>query len=141
MTLADVSETYGIPLDALYGTVGAGIEIPPDTVLKDLEKLVPGAEVWALRGAVAAYLDGTWVPDESQRAPEEAAGPASATPTVPAEPTTAPVGQIVMRESNSDHVPQGPGLGEGLGSGDGTGLDLLLLEDGALSPALRSRVA
>ena len=100
MTLNDVSETYGVPLDALYTMIGAGAEVPPDTALKDLEKLVPGMEVSALRAGVAAYQDGSWTPEDGRyggEAIEEAPQPAP-TPT---------------------HVPQGAGEARGDGLGEG----------------------
>ena len=62
MTLAGVSESYGVPLDALYAMIGAGPDLPPDTELKDLEGLLPSADVTAVRAGVAAYLDGSWSP-------------------------------------------------------------------------------
>jgi hypothetical protein len=62
MTLADVSETYEVPLDVLYALIGAGSDIPATTAMKDLEKLVPGTEVWAVREAVAAYQMGIIAP-------------------------------------------------------------------------------
>ena len=97
MTLNDVSETYGVPLEALYCMIGASPDIPPDTALKDLEKLVPGMEVWALREAVAAYQDGSWTPEDGRcedEAIEEAPQPAPMpTPTpqpAPTRPSTFP---------------------------------------------------
>lgn len=100
MTLADISETYGVPLDALYTLIGAGPDVPADTALKDLEKLVPGMEVSAVREGVAAYLEGTWVAPASQ-------------------PTPAPT---PLPASTAEHVPQGPGAGSGQGTGEGFSL-------------------
>jgi len=62
MTLATVSETYGVPLDTLYTMIGAAPDLPADTQLKELEGLVPDFEVSAVREGVAAYLDGSWSP-------------------------------------------------------------------------------
>jgi hypothetical protein len=103
MTLNDVSETYGVPLETLYCMIGASPDTSPDTALKDLEKLVPGMEVWALRAEVTAYQDGSWTLEDGQcedRAIEEAPQP---TPT-------------------AEHVPQGAGEGRGEGSGEGFSL-------------------
>ncbi|HNS52286.1 MAG TPA: hypothetical protein PKO09_14025 [Anaerolineae bacterium] len=64
MTLEGVSETYGIPLDALYALIGAGREVPPGTEMKMLEGLVPGFGVSTVRAGVAAYLEGSWSPED-----------------------------------------------------------------------------
>lgn len=156
MTLATIAETYGVPLHVLYAMIGADETIPPDTELKELEQLVPGTEVWALREDVAAYLDGTWTPGAAQQAPEPVneSGttptlvPAEATPVpveptsapveptaVPAEPTAAVVEPGMTPESTEDHVPQGPaGGGQGQGYGEGPGPELELPEDGSPLP-------
>ena len=89
MTLSTVSDTYGVPLDELYNMIGASPDVPPDTALKDLEKLVPGMEVWALREAVAAYQDEHREDDVVEEAPQ---------------PTATP-----------EHVPQREGEGQGQG--------------------------
>jgi hypothetical protein len=129
MTLTDVSETYGLPLEAVYTLVGAGPEIPPDTALKDLEKLVPGMEVWAVREGVAAYLDGTWSPADGryggkvEPASETQAGEATPIPTP--TPTPTPVPTAIPA---GEHVPQGQG------SGDGTGREVVLPADGSPLP-------
>ena len=62
MTLAGVSENYGVPLDALYTMIGAGADLPADTELRELEGLLPGTGVSTIRAGVAAYLDGSWSP-------------------------------------------------------------------------------
>jgi hypothetical protein len=112
MTLNDVSETYGVPLDELYIMIGASTDVPPDTALKDLEKLVPGTEVWALREAVGAYLDGEREGDAKKEVPPP-------TPT----PTPEPV-------PDTEHVPQGAGEGRGEGFGEGFSLP----QDGSRLP-------
>jgi hypothetical protein len=135
MTLIDVSETYGVPLDALYILIGAGPEIPPETAMKDLEKLVPGMEVWAVREGVASYLAGAWTPEMSRfqalgiGAQEgEAHGPEAPTtvppPTARPQPTPLPTGE---------HVPQGQGQGEGSGS------SFVLPQDGSRLPGAEIR--
>jgi hypothetical protein len=118
MTLSDVSSVYGVPLDALYTMIGAGPEVPPDTALKDLEKLVPGMEVWAVRAGVEAYQDGNYTGE----AGEEPAPPAP-TPT----PEPAP--------SADEHVPQGSGEGRGEGQGEGFALP----QDGSRLPGSEIR--
>lgn len=124
MTLQDVSDTYGLPLDAVYALIGAGPEIPADAALKDLETLLPGTEVWAVREGVAAYLAGEWSPEagpygaEAPAAVEVEPTPTPA-PTAMPEPTAAPTGE---------HVPQGQGQGAGSGSG------FVLPQDGSRVP-------
>ena len=112
MTLSTVSETYGVPLDELYSIIGAGPDIPSDTALKDLEKLVPGMEVWALREAVAAYQD-------EHAEDERAVEPPQPTPTPTPEPAP-----------ETEHAPQGSGLGRGEGNGEGFSLP----QDGSRLP-------
>ena len=139
MTLATISETYGVPLAVLYAMIGADETLPPETELKELEKLVPGTEVYALRLAVAGYLAGTWTPGDDQQAPEGGSDsepvptldPVEPTP-VQVEPTPAPTVQPATPESGEEHVPQGQG--GGLGLGDGTGAALALPEDGSPLP-------
>jgi hypothetical protein len=63
MTLESVSQTYGMPLDALYTLIGAGPEIPASTELRELEGLL-GSGVRTVREGVAAYLAGTWTPED-----------------------------------------------------------------------------
>lgn len=117
MTLNDVSETYGVPLDALYSMIGAGPEVSPGTALKDLEKLVPGMEVWAVREGVAAYHEGSWTPEDGRYGGEAIEEPPQPTPT----PTP---------EAAPDHVPQGAGAGRGEGYGEGFSLP----QDGSRLP-------
>ncbi len=56
MTLAQVSETYGVPLAPLYERLAIPAEQDPQTALKDLEAVVPGFEVELVRETVAKYL-------------------------------------------------------------------------------------
>lgn len=122
MTLTDVADTYGVPLDALYVLIGASSDVPPDSALKDLEKLVPNMEVSAVRAGVAAYLEGNWSPADGRydygTSSHEGAGEAP-TPVPTPTPQTA-----------QDHVPQGLGAG----GGEGTGPILALPEDGSPLP-------
>jgi hypothetical protein len=66
MTLAGVSESYGVPLDALYTMIGAGPDLSADTELKELEGLLPGMGVSTVRAGVAAYLAGSWDPADGR---------------------------------------------------------------------------
>ncbi len=58
MTLADVSKIYGIPEAELRSRLDLPADLPADTALKDIEAIVSGFEVSAVRDAVAAYRAG-----------------------------------------------------------------------------------
>ena len=122
MTLYDVSSVYGVPLQALYTMIGADPEVPPETALKDLEKLVEGMEVWAVRAGVAAYQEGSWTPADGRYTGEAIEEPPQPTPT----PTPTP-----------EHVPQGDGEGRGEGYGEGEGF--ALPQDGSRLPGSEIR--
>jgi len=64
MTLGDVAETYGVPLDVLYSMLGTTNDLPATTALKDLEKVLPGVAVSSVREDVAAYLKGAALPGD-----------------------------------------------------------------------------
>jgi hypothetical protein len=125
MTLDDISSTYGVPLPDLYLLIGASDDVPPETALKDLEKLVPDMEVSSVRAGVAAYLTGLWVPADGRYggewAPEE-----PPPPTVTASPTVAPTEVPSAQGTAVDHVPQG--------QGDGSGEGFVLPQDGSRLP-------
>ena len=119
MTLAGVSESYGVPLDVLYTMIGADPDLPADTELKELEGLLPGAGVSTVRAGVAAYLDGSWSPADGPYSGEESTQP---------EPTPAPTATLAP---TATHTP----LDSGQGSGDGTGEGVVLPTDGSRLPA------
>lgn len=119
MTLIEISETYGVPLDVVYAMIGGVQGIPAETALKDLEGLLPGMEVSALRAGVAAYLEGT--AGDGEAAPEKAADPPRPEPS----PTPETIQEVLPQETK-DHIPQG--------AGDGSGSDLGLPEDGSPLP-------
>jgi hypothetical protein len=125
MTLADLSATYGVPQEALYVMLGAGADIPADTPLKDMEALLPDFEVSTIRDGVAAYLDGSWAPDDGPYGAEEA-------PLPPPEATPEPE-PTATAAAIEDHVPLGTGDGTGLG--DGTGPEIVLPADGSPLPS------
>ena len=129
MTLGDVSSVYGVPLDTLYKMIGAGPEVPPDTALKDLEKLVPGMEVWAVRTGVEAYQNGSWTPEGGRYTGEASEEPAPPTPTPTPTPTPEPA------HPAEEHVPQGSGEGRGEGQGEGFALP----QDGTRLPGSEIR--
>jgi hypothetical protein len=123
MTLSEVSETYGLPLEAVYVMIGAASDVPPSTALKDLEKLVPGMEVSAVRVGVAAYQAGLWKPEDGRFGDATVEQPLEAAPTPVPQHTAEPV---ASPEPALDHVPQG--------SGDGSGEGFVLPADGSRLP-------
>jgi hypothetical protein len=135
MTLADISEIYGLPMADLYVMLGADPDLEPSTALKDLEKLLPGTEVWAVRAGVAAYLDGSWSPAEGRfGGAVEGHEPGKA----PAEPEVSPTPMLVPQpapQSEEEHSPQGDGQGAGIGDGSG----FQLPADGSALPASEIR--
>ncbi len=62
MTLEQVSQGFGIPQAVLYAALGIPADIPASSALKDLEGIVAGFEVTAVREAVDAYLSGGAAP-------------------------------------------------------------------------------
>lgn len=122
MTLTDVSDTYGVPLDALYVLIGASLDVPPESALKDLEKLVPDMEVSTVRAGVAAYLEGTWSPADGRYDYGASSHEGTGEAPTPA-PTSTP-------QAAQDHVPQGPGSG----GGEGTEPAWALPQDGSPLP-------
>jgi hypothetical protein len=130
MTLGDISDTYGLPLADLYAMIGASPDIAPDTALKDLEKLVPGMEVWAVRAEVAAYQSGNWSPAGGRfEAEPDDHESADGTPMPEASPRPLPLPSAVP-ESEGERIPQGDGLGAGAGGGEG----FVLPDDGSRLP-------
>lgn len=135
MTLTEISEIYGLPLADLYGMLGASSDLQPDTELKELEKLLPGTEVWAVREAVAAYLNGSWSPADGPYAAEiEGHEPQEAFLETEASPTPTPLPQPTP-QSDAEHIP----LGEGQGAGVGDGSGFQLPADGSRLPASEIR--
>lgn len=55
MTLKEVSEQCGIPLEVLYKELKLGSNVPATTALKDLGTVAPGLETTQVRDVVAAY--------------------------------------------------------------------------------------
>jgi hypothetical protein len=119
MTLADLSETYGVPNDTLYVMLGAGPDVPADTALKDLEALLSDFEVSAARDGVAAYLDGSWTPDKGPYGEEDIVSP-PAEETPPPEPSS-------VADTTKEYVAPG--------TGDGSGPEIVLPEDGSPLPS------
>jgi len=116
MTLTDVSEAYGIPLEAFYTWLGPVAGLGPETAMKDLEALIPGFETGTVREFVAAYLAGAPLPPlfGAEVVPTATPAPPAATPTPEAA-----------------HTPTGPGAGDGTGEH----LTATPLPAGAILPA------
>ncbi len=92
MTLEQISEGYAIPLEELYAMLNLPADFPATTALKDLEQVIEGFEVSAVRSAVDAYCSGAALPPAVAITPTPAA-----TPTPPAAPAA--------------HIPSGDGVG------------------------------
>ena len=98
MTLEQVSTGFQIPQAELYQLLGIPREIPFDTPLKEMEKLIAGFEVSAVRDAVAQRIG------EGYQAPETHEPEQAATPTPESTPTAA-----------VEHAPRSDGSGDGTG--------------------------
>lgn len=88
MTLADIVETYGIPEAELWSRLGLPADLPANTALKDVEAIVSGFEVSAVRDAVTAYRA-----ERSGAIPEP-----QATTAAPAQPTGTPSDSLSAQE-------------------------------------------
>jgi hypothetical protein len=113
MTLQQVADGVDIDTAKLYAQLGLSADIPPETALKDLEKIVAGFEVSVVRDVVDGVLGKTPATD-AEPAPAEATPvptvvSATAAPTPTAQPTPAPT---------VEHAPQGEGSGSGAGTGE-----------------------
>jgi uncharacterized protein YidB (DUF937 family) len=112
MTLQQVADGVDMDTATLYAQLGLSADIPPETALKDLEKIVEGFEVSVVRDVVDVVLGKAPVAAAEPATVEATSVPtvvaATAAPTPTAQPTTAPA---------VEHAP----LGEGSGSGAGTG--------------------
>jgi hypothetical protein len=92
MTLADVSETYGVPLDTLFALIDVPEGTSPDTAMKELESLIPGFSMDVVRTAIADYLAG------------EHAAPPDVPPADVVTPEHTPQGQGPGGEPGADHA-------------------------------------
>ena len=57
MTLQQVADGLGIPVNEVYTAGGIPADVPPDTALKNLEGLVEGFETSLLREALAVEAE------------------------------------------------------------------------------------
>lgn len=119
MTLQQVADGVDIDTAALYAQLGLAADIPPETALKDLEKIVAGFEVSVVREVVDSVL-GNAAPAS------DAPAAASATPiAVESTPTAAPTATPASAAAPTapptaatEHTPQGDGSGAGTGGGE-----------------------
>ena len=88
MTLQQVMDGLNISQNDLYTLAGIPADVPPSTVLKDLEPLIPGFEISTLRDALTARLgaSGSTAPIPTNAAGTPAQADVVNTPT-PVPPT------------------------------------------------------
>ena len=121
MTLQQVADGVDMDTATLYAQLGLSADIPPETALKDLEKIVEGFEVSVVRDVVDAVLG---------KAPAADAGPAPAADAEPVAVEATPVPTVVVATAAptpttqpttapaAEHAPQGEGAGTGTGTGE-----------------------
>ncbi len=94
MTLQQVMDGVGISQSDLYALAGIPASIPPTTVLKDLEPLIPSFEISTLRDALTARLgmsgSATPIPANATGIPVQADVVNTPTPVPPVLPTSTP---------------------------------------------------
>jgi hypothetical protein len=92
MTLQQVVDGLNISQADLYALAGIPASIPPTTVLKDLEPIVPGFEISTLRDALTARLGATGstasIPTDGTPAQADVVN--TPTPVPPMSPTPTP---------------------------------------------------
>jgi antitoxin component of RelBE/YafQ-DinJ toxin-antitoxin module len=120
MTLQQIAEGMGLPVATVYQLAGVpdGSNIPATTALKDLEKLVPGFKVTALRDAITAYLEASASAEGTSPVQVTAEPVATAAETAPARPEATPTvtpDSATLAPTATPHTPQGQGDGTGTG--------------------------
>lgn len=117
MSLQEVADGAGIPIDELYTRLSIPESIAPDTPIKDLEGVIPDFEVTTVRDVVDEFL-GISGPEEVEIPGKDEASPAGETPVPTATPvaTGVPI-PTILPSSTVTHVPLGDGSGDQLGSG------------------------
>ena len=113
MTLQQVADGTGIETAALLAKLGLPADLPPATVLKDIEGIVEGFEITAVRTVVDEALGLAPAVPEAEAVVEAAA---SAVPTATAEPTAEPTPEPAAPAAV--HEPNGTGTGTGTGDGE-----------------------
>ena len=118
MSLQEVADGAGIPIDELYTRLSIPESIAPDTPIKDLEGVIPDFEVTTVRDVVDEFL-GISGPEEVVIPGKDETSPAGETPVPTAMPVAATAVPIptILPSSTVTHVPLGDGSGDQLGSG------------------------
>ncbi len=110
MTLQQVADGVDIDTATLYAQLGLAADIPPETALKDLEKIVAGFEVSVVREVVDGVLGkapaAATEPAVATATPAVTTAAATAMPTPTMQPTPVPT---------AEHTPLGAGSGAGTG--------------------------
>jgi predicted flap endonuclease-1-like 5' DNA nuclease len=110
MTLQQVADGVDIDTATLYAQLGLAADIPPETALKDLEKIVAGFEVSVVREVVDTVLGkapaAATEPAPPAATPVATEAAATSAPTPTPQPTPAPT---------AEHTPLGAGSGAGTG--------------------------
>lgn len=113
MTLQQVADGVDIDTATLYAQLGLAADIPPETALKDLEKIVEGFEVSVVREVVDGVLGkapaAATEPAPTAATPVATEAAATSAPTPTPQPTPAPA---------AEHTPLGDGAGSGAGTGE-----------------------
>ncbi len=122
MTLEQIIDGVPIAQDELYGLVNIPASVPPSTALKDMEPLVPGFEVSAVRDALTARQNSAG--PSSQPAPMAQAQSATPTP-LPIQTATPAATQAPSTNARSS----------GSGTGSHTGATPTPLPAGQILPA------
>jgi hypothetical protein len=113
MTLQQVADGVDIDTATLYAQLGLSADIPPETALKDLEKIVDGFEVGVVRevvdGVLGNGLAAATEPAVATATPAVTTAAATAMPTPTMQPMPVPT---------AEHTPLGDGTGSGAGTGE-----------------------
>ena len=129
MTLRQVADGTGMETAVLLAKLGLPAVLPPETVLKDIEGIVEGFEITAVRTVVDEALG--LAPDGAEEATTQETGAAkaeaAASPVPMATPATAPTAEAKSEAAEPTaaatpaavHEPTGAGTGTGTGTGDG----------------------
>jgi hypothetical protein len=93
MTIQQVMDGFSISQSDLYALAGIPADVPPSTVLKDLEPLIPGFEISTLRDALTARLGASGsIPTDAAGTPAQAdvVNTPTPVPPTPVLPTPTP---------------------------------------------------
>jgi hypothetical protein len=114
MPIQQVAEGFDIPLPVLYEITGIPTDIAPETPLKELEGLIPGFEMLAVREKIAEYLSSDVDPSPGSIEP----APVIVLTAIPtATPMPEPTSNPTVVVSTPLHIPQEQNLEAGSGTG------------------------